>query len=846
MPKKARFLITVRSMAAAVLLFCSILLWSHAATGSQLESANNLLITEVYYDTPGVDADEEWIELANLSDSEIGLTDFKIGDEESRGGGEGMMLFPQGASIKSGETIIIALKSTGFEALFGRPADYEVQDSSPSIPDLVPYRSWASGDLRLANDGDEVLLLDAANNLIDLVVYGDSSINWLGSFSGPSVASVYRGQSIERAASRCDTNTALDWQPNRSPSPGVMLFNGDCRPSPEIDMINTLSIGSVQGQGNVSPFINQIVSVRGIVTGVLEDRNEQGAIFYSFFMQDLPGFNDNDPSTSDGFSVFTGTGVPEVALGDIVVVRGKITEFYGMTEMDDAGLLITIVSRGNTLPETIQIEPPPGEAASQVYLESFEGMVVGIPAAAVLGPTHDGCGFEVVRQDTGVNHIHHRDASDLAGYIIGALHPSDVNCAAIPSVNSGDIVFNLEGPLTYHFDNFKIVYQDPSRINVHSADLTADWQIPHLAPNQISVVSFNLDDYFDNASQVQESGGGVYGDELSARSEKVIYAIEQLLRCPTVIGIQEVENEELLVDLASALEARCGFLYRVSHVESPDARGIDVAMMTDPHHTSDVEIALDQVCTEIQTDVIDPPMNCPYGTFPLFSRPPLYASFSVDGEPLVIIINHFKSKRGGEDETAVIRSYQAMHVANMVKTVYEKNGPVSTIVLGDFNDYAGSSVMEILTTETGLIDALHGVPESQRYSYIFDGRRQLIDWIFVSPPLETRVARADIVHVNSDYSYKMRLDTSREGLPFRSSDHDIPMIVLKTGISYSDDVRNVSPPKFEDVTGSEIGPAVDIELSEEWREPYKELLRFGCEMVVAGLDFLSQWRELLK
>ncbi|MGB3715115.1 MAG: endonuclease/exonuclease/phosphatase family protein [Candidatus Promineifilaceae bacterium] len=467
-------------------------------------------------------------------------------------------------------------------------------------------------------------------------------------------------------------------------------------------------------------------------------------------------------------------------------------------------------------------------------------MLVELPAAIVVGPTHDGCGFEVVRRDSGVNHIHHEFDSDLAGYVVSVLHPSDVECDNIPSVNAGDMIFSLMGPLTYHFDKYKIVYQDSGDLKIKPIYPTIDWQLPPLTEDQISVASFNLNDYFYDSSQATESNEATeYSADLNLRREKISYIIGQLLRCPTIIGIQEIENKRLLLDLAEMLEKPCGFLYQVSHIDSPDTRGSDVALMTDTRRVNVEDIALNQECTALRTDVIDPHAGCSENTYPLYSRPPLSAQLIVDGERFFVLVNHFKSKRGGAAETAPVREYQATHLARLVNSMAENNGPIPTVVMGDFNDYARSPSLNILTRDGELVDILRNVPETQRYTYIFDGEQQLIDWILVSPVLARRVASANILHVNADYSNALRFDLTPEGLPFRSSDHDIPLVVLASAGSDGDLLPSLALSNEEQGSISRSVEPGKIELPEEFKTAYRSVFLVSLIAVSAGLEVLS-------
>jgi len=112
---------------------------------------------------------KEWIETHSVATDTVVLSSYKIGDEEERGGGEGMYQFPEGASVEPGGVIVVALKATGFYALYGFNPDFECSDTDP---DMVRYAAWASGSIRLGNDGDEVLLLDETDVPVDVVTYG--------------------------------------------------------------------------------------------------------------------------------------------------------------------------------------------------------------------------------------------------------------------------------------------------------------------------------------------------------------------------------------------------------------------------------------------------------------------------------------------------------------------------------------------------------------------------------------------------------------------------------------------------------------------------------------------------
>jgi cardiolipin synthase len=187
--------------------------------------ANYVLISEVLYNPAGEDAGKEWIELYNPTASAVTLAGFRLGDAVNSGDYERLYRFPDGAQIGSGETLVIAQTATGFRS-FGYSTqtdpDYELSDTDPTIPDLIPT-NWGDGDFALGNSGDEVLLLDAGGAVVDVVVYGEGSYPGVAPFT--DLASVYGDDSLERWPANRDSNDcARDFRVNYDPAdPGSVI-----------------------------------------------------------------------------------------------------------------------------------------------------------------------------------------------------------------------------------------------------------------------------------------------------------------------------------------------------------------------------------------------------------------------------------------------------------------------------------------------------------------------------------------------------------------------------------------------------------------------------------------------
>lgn len=561
------------------------------------------------------------------------------------------------------------------------------------------------------------------------------------------------------------------WQPAQAAAP----LNA---PAPDL----LPPIGHIQGEGEVSPLLDQVVTFRGVVTGFYEDRNTAGVTYYTLFVQDLPGYEDGNPATSDGIAIFLGRRRPSVAIGDQVRVTGRVTEFYGLTELDDRGLTIEREATNVPLPNPIVIDPPAEAAALAAYLEPYEGMRVAIAGEArVVGPTFSGCGFAVVSESVSAPRILRRQVSDPIGQVLPILHTSDVTCGDFPWLNAGDRVRGVVGPLFYHFNQYKLVLQETAVLQIFAAPIPPLPQPPTLKENQFSIASFNLENYFDTVDDTgSEAEPKPTATELAQKQAKLAAALARVLGCPTIVGVQEVENRALLEALAAQVQPVCGFAYAVVHEESADGRGIDVAYLVDERRVQVQVARLRRSCTPLVTGVFDPMAACPRGEEPLFARPPLEMTALVDGRSFTFWVNHFKSKREGEAETAAWRLAQANFVRELAMQRLAVDPQAALIALGDFNDYELSApLLAMAGAEGPLYQALRHVPAEQRYSYVYAGVSQLIDGILVSPALVERIVDATIMHVNADFVDAWSTDTSPERLAYRSTDHDLPLVVLE-------------------------------------------------------------------
>ncbi|MFZ4688164.1 MAG: choice-of-anchor I family protein, partial [Polymorphobacter sp.] len=155
------------------------------------------------------------------------------------------------------------------------------------------------------------------------------------------------------------------------------------------------------------------------------------------------------------------------------------------------------------------------------------------------------------------------------------------------------------------------------------------------------------------------------------------------------------------------------------------------------------------------------------------SRQPLVATFEFNDTNVTVINNHFSSKGGSSplfgsvqpsiNGSAAERLVQAQNVANYVTSL---GTSAKVVVLGDLNEFANEESLAPLGT-AGLSALSLTLPETERYSFIFEGNAQELDQVYISGNL-TAASTLDIVHVNAEFV----------GTAARASDHDPSVLAI--------------------------------------------------------------------
>ncbi|HEY1365679.1 MAG TPA: lamin tail domain-containing protein [Gaiellaceae bacterium] len=549
-------------------------------------------------------------------------------------------------------------------------------------------------------------------------------------------------------------------------------------------------IHEIQGAGHVSPLANRTVSrVPGIVTQKVSN---------GFFLQDPDP--DSDPNTSEGIFVFGSISAGQVAVGDSVLVNGRVQEFHGaatdLGNTEIASPSVTIVSHGNALPAPVVLSPPTqvieDDATGNVettgtfdpasdgidYYESLEEMRVEIDDAVATGPSHDfpsssTSEVSVVGAGAGVRTPH-------GGVVIA---PDDFNperiilqtaIGGLGQVNTGDKIPGATvGALDYNFGNFKLRPAGP--VNVVSGGLQPETTTA-AGTDQLAVATFNVEN-------LDPTDGAAKFDRLAG-------ILVHNLASPDLVALEEVQDNNGATDdgtvdasvtldtLVAAIQSAGGphYEYRlVNPVNDQDGgepggnirvaflfrsdRGLAFVDRPGADSTTANAVVGTGADTHLQ---FSPGRVDPASAAWTDSRKPLAGEFTYQGHKLFVIANHFNSK-GGDDplfgrfqppvnSSEAQRHQQATEVHDFVGQLLTADPAANVVVLGDLNDFEFSETVSILKS-AGLHALVETLPKPERYTYDFDGNSQAIDHTLLSGNLFDHSGFAyDIVHVNAEFA----------------------------------------------------------------------------------------------
>lgn len=280
---------------------------------------------------------------------------------------------------------------------------------------------------------------------------------------------------------------------------------------------------------------------------------------------------------------------------------------------------------------------------------------------------------------------------------------------------------------------------------------------------------YNVENLFDTVNDPASNDGeftpkGNYGwteERWGEKTERIAHVLSTI--GADLVGLAEVENHSVLDSLtAHPLLADLG--YRYVHFDSPDPRGIDVALLYRPR-------------------VFRPESMCAvrYKYLPRYrTRELLHVSGRWKGKPVHVLVCHLPSVLSPKQ----VRSDAAASVRFYADSLMAADPDHLVLLMGDFNANPNSKTMKTITRTGTLHNPFEALYKKGYGTYLYRGRWNMYDSILTGGACPDSVAGK--IHVKD---YLIQSDGPYKGYPYRSysgteyiggySDHLPVVLVLK-------------------------------------------------------------------
>ncbi|TPN87809.1 endonuclease/exonuclease/phosphatase family protein [Aquimarina algicola] len=250
--------------------------------------------------------------------------------------------------------------------------------------------------------------------------------------------------------------------------------------------------------------------------------------------------------------------------------------------------------------------------------------------------------------------------------------------------------------------------------------------------NYYTVGFYNLENLFD----IQDNPHTLDNDFLPdaekrwnrERYEKKIFKLgtvisnigfAQTRKAPILLGVAEVENKKVLEDLIASKHLK-NKDYGIVHYDSPDERGIDVALLYQK-----------QYFTVTNAQPISLLIDNPNGERD-YTRDILWVTGFLNDEEIHILINHWPSRRDSAEGTAYKRIAAAQKNREIMDQIAAENSNAKIIIMGDFNDDPHSTSIRDHLVQQDLFNPMERLHTQHSGSLNYRGQWNLFDQIIFS------------------------------------------------------------------------------------------------------------------
>lgn len=250
-------------------------------------------------------------------------------------------------------------------------------------------------------------------------------------------------------------------------------------------------------------------------------------------------------------------------------------------------------------------------------------------------------------------------------------------------------------------------------------------------------ICYNVENYFDcvddsttEDSEYLPSGIRAWNNEKYKKKQtnisKVIAAIGGW-DAPPLVGLCEIESRKCLVDLTRYSGLK-NLNYKFMHHESPDMRGVDVALLYQPNFFK---------------PVYDEAIRINFPNAPTSkTRDILFVSGVLPtDDTLHVFVCHFPSRLSGELESEEKRLFVSSVLRLKLDSIFKANSKPNVLIMGDFNDYPiNNSMLNVLkaqnpentVTPDNLYNLMMPIHIKGKGSHKHEGEWGTLDQIIVS------------------------------------------------------------------------------------------------------------------
>jgi uncharacterized protein len=562
-------------------------------------------------------------------------------------------------------------------------------------------------------------------------------------------------------------------------------------PPPLCQGVRTVPIGEVQGDGPTTLCSGATVTIAGTVVGDLQEGG-----FGGFFVQDG---GDGDAATSDGIFVYDPDGAPAVSLGDQVTVRGRVSEFSGVTQLGSAS--VTVGEAGG-LPAATTLPLPSTDAqrealegmlvaleedptVSEVYNLNRFGEIMLAEGGRLINPTETAEPGAPAKAAAAANAARSLLLDDGRSYNLANAGEAPPHLTLDDPVRVGDTAVLEPTVLSYGFNAWRLQPADGTPEGTTFPATNPRPAAPAEVGGDLRIADFNVLNYFvDFPSEFgDDARGATNAEELAEQQAKIVTAITALEA--DIITLHEIENSAELTP-ATPYRALETLVAALNEAEAA-VDGIDTWRFVRAHEASDV-ITNAIIYRVNAAQPIGAPSKPAEDAVWDNAREPIAQTFRSRGEVFTVIANHLKSKGSGSGINAdqgdgqgasnADRVAQAQSLVAFAGQVAAKARDTDVLLTGDFNAYRTEDPLDVVRN-AGFVEVFN----PGEYSYVFEGTSGSLDHVFASPSMLPKISGHTVWDINSVESYAYQYD-GFEALyapyAYRASDHNPTLVGVDT------------------------------------------------------------------